>query len=442
MFELLTDKLQGAFRMLARRGTIAEKDLDEALREVRLALLEADVHFQVARQLVQTVREKVLGAQVHRKLSPLQQVVDVVYEELKQLLGGNTAGLQFASRPPTVVMLLGLKGSGKTTTCAKLAYHLRRQGHRPIMVAADPYRAAGAQQLQALGQQIHVPVVVPDGGPREVAQAALAEAGRQGASVALVDTFGCLALEGEEIDALRALKEALSPHELLLVADAMTGQEAVRAAQAFHRSLELTGVVLTKAEGDARGGAALSIKAVTGVPIKWVGTGEKLDALEPFHPDRFASRILGMGDVLTLIEKAKEEFSREEAETLARRARHGDITLEDLLVQFQRVRRMGPLSQLLSLLPGFAAIKDRLPAQAFDERYLKRAEAIILSMTPQERRRPEIINASRKRRIARGSGTTLAEVNKLLEQYWQVRRLLQELSKAQARHILSQWPRI
>jgi len=441
MFEALTERLQRAFQGLARRGTVGEKDLDEVLREVRLALLEADVHVQVVRQFVQAVRERARGQEVHRGLTPAQQVLDIVHQELKSLLGERHVGLALAPRPPTVVMVVGLKGGGKTTTCAKLAFMLRRQGQRPLMVAADPLRVAAAEQLQALGRQLDVPVLVAQGGPEEMARQAWEEAARLGATAVLVDTFGCLALDEEELGALRALRQALSPQEVLLVADAMTGQEAVRAAQAFHQALELTGVVLTKADGDARGGAALSVRAVTGVPIKWVGTGERPEALEPFHPDRFAGRILGMGDVLTLIEKAKEEFSREEAAALAQRARRGDITLEDMLVQFQRLRRMGPLPQLLGLLPGFAALRAQLPAQALDERALKRAEAIILSMTPEERRHPEIIDGSRRRRIARGSGTTPAEVNRLLEQYWQMRRLLQQLSKAQGRQVMARWPK-
>jgi signal recognition particle subunit SRP54 len=439
MFEALTERLHKVFQGLARRGVVGERDLEEALKEVRLALLEADVHVQVVRQFLERVRERAQGAQVHRSLTPVQQVIDIVHQELTSLLGGGHVGLILAPSPPTVVMLVGLKGGGKTTTCAKLALMLRRQGHRPLMVAADPFRMAAAEQLQSLGRQLQVPVLVGQGGPQEVAQALHQEARRLGATVALVDTFGCLALDGQELEGLTALRQALRPQEIILVADAMTGQEAVRAAQTFHEALGLTGVVLTKADGDARGGAALSIRAVTGVPIKWVGTGEKPNALEPFHPDRFASRILGMGDILTLIEKAKEEVSRQEAEALAQRARRGEITLEDLLAQLQKLQRMGPISQLLGLLPGAAS----LPAQALDaalgERYLKRAEAIILSMTPEERRRPEIIDGSRKRRIARGSGTSPAEVNQLLDQYWQMRRLLQHLSKTQGRQPMGRW---
>jgi len=443
MFDALTDKLQAAFRRLGGRGTITEKDLDEALREVRLALLEADVHFQVARQFVQRLRERALGAQVQRSLTPAQQVIDIVHQELQELLGGGHARLELARTPPSPLLLVGLKGAGKTTTAAKLALHLRRQGQRPLLVAADTYRVAAAEQLEALGRQLGLPVLVPGDGlsPQELARRALEGGRREGATVLVVDTFGCLRLDEEELGALRQLRQALSPSEVLLVADAMTGQEALRAAQAFHQALGLTGLVLTKLDGDARGGAALSMRAVTGVPIKFVGTGEKADALEPFYPDRFAGLILGMGDVLTLIEKAKEQVSRQEAEELAHRARRGEITLEDLLLQFQRVKKMGPIQQLLGMVPGFAAIKGQLPAEALDEHYLRRAEAIILSMTPQERRRPEIIDGSRRRRIARGSGTTPAEVNRLLEQYWQLRRLMQAMAKAQGRQVLSRWPK-
>jgi len=439
MFEVLTERLHKVFQGLARRGVVGERDLEEALKEVRLALLEADVHVQVVRQFLERVRERALGVQVHRSLTPVQQVIEIVHQELTSLLGGGHVGLTLAPSPPTVVMLVGLKGGGKTTTCAKLALMLRRQGQRPLMVAADPFRMAAAEQLQALGRQLQVPVLVGQGGPQEVAQALHQEARRLGATVALVDTFGCLALDGAELETLTALRRALHPQEVILVADAMTGQGAVRAAQAFHEALGLTGVVLTKADGDARGGAALSIRAVTGVPIKWVGTGEKPNALETFHPERFASRILGMGDILTLIEKAKEEVSRQEAEALAQRARRGEITLEDLLAQLQRLQRMGPISQLLGLLPGAASLPSQVLDGGLGERYLKRAEAIILSMTPEERRRPEIIDGSRRRRIARGSGTSPAEVNQLLEQYWQMRRLLQHLSKAQGRQSMGRW---
>ena len=318
MFDSLSDKLQGVFRKLGGRGAITEKDLDEALREVRLALLEADVHYKVVKDFVAGVRERALGAEVLKSLSPMQQIIDVVNQQLVEVLGGDAAKFQKSNKPPTVVMLVGLKGSGKTTTAAKLALHLRRNGERPLMVGADPGRVAAAEQLQALGKQLNIPVVAETGGikPEQLAKKGLEEAKKVGSSYAIVDTVGHVDLHGEDIKGLQALHKLLDPTEVMLVADAMTGQEAVNAAEQFNKAVPLTGLILTKLDGDARGGAALSIRAVTGVPIKFVGTGEKADALEQFYPDRFASRILGMGDMLTLIEKAKAEITDEEAESL------------------------------------------------------------------------------------------------------------------------------
>ncbi len=429
MFESLTDKLQGVFRRLGGRGTITEKDLDEALREVRLALLEADVHYKVVREFVQGVRERALGAEITKSLTPLQQVVDIVHQQVIQVLGGGHSRLEKGKSPPTVVMLVGLKGSGKTTTTAKLALHLRRQGESPLMVAADPHRVAAVEQLVALGKQLGVPVVAGDGArPDKVCRDALAEAKRAGASAVLVDTVGYVQLDPQELHELDTLHRLLSPTEVLLVADAMTGQEAVHAAEEFNKVVPLTGLVLTKLDGDARGGAALSIRAVTGIPIKFVGTGEKADALEPFYPDRFASRILGMGDVLTLIEKAKEQISDEEVESLTQRMKKGALTLDDFLQQFQRVKNMGPLSQLIGLVPGLSQIKSRLNLDEVDERFLNRVEAIVYSMTREERRNPDIIDGSRRRRIATGSGTTPADVNRLLKQFRETKRIMQMIS--------------
>ena len=430
MFEALTEKLQNVFRRLGSRGTITEHDLDEALREVRMALLEADVHFRVVRDFVQRVREKALGAQVLSSLTPMQQVIDIVNQELIELLGGGEPHRQLhrSKEPPTVVLLVGLKGSGKTTTAAKLGLQLRRGGDRALLVAADPQRVAAAEQLEALGKQLNLPVYTADGGarPLQICERALKEAKRLGTSTVIVDTMGHLQLDQETLAELTELRRRISPAEVLMVADAMTGQEAVRAAEEFNKAVGLTGLILTKLDGDARGGAALSIRAVTGVPIKFVGVGEKADALEPFHPDRFASRILGMGDMLTLIEKAKETITREEMETLEARVRRGALTLEDFLAQFQRVRKMGSLSQLLGMVPGLSKVASRM--EGLDEVYLNRTEAIVYSMTVQERRHPAIIDGSRRRRIARGSGTTPTDVNRLLKQYHEAKKLMQMMA--------------
>ncbi len=437
MFETLTDKLQGVFRRLGSRGTITERDLDDALREVRLALLEADVNFKVVRQFVQGVKEQALGAKVLSSLTPMQQIIDVVNQQLMEVLGGGQTRLEHAKSAPTVMLLVGLKGSGKTTTAAKLALHLRHQGENPLMVAADAERVAAVEQLVALGKQLNIPVFAQDGNarPREICKASLKEAKSTGASVILVDTVGYVQLDSEHLRELVELKDILNPSEVFLVADAMTGQEAVHAAEEFNRAMGLTGLILTKLDGDARGGAALSVRAVTGVPIKFVGTGEKADALEPFYPDRFASRILGMGDVLTLIEKARAELSDEDVESLSERMKKGSLTLEDFLAQYQRVRRMGSLSQLVGLVPGLSQIKNRLSIEDVDERFLDRVEAIIYSMTPQERRSPDIIDGSRRRRIAKGSGTTPTDVNRLLKQYREAKRIMQQITTGRGANI-------
>ena len=430
MFDALTDKLQGVFRRLGGRGTISEQDLDEALREVRLALLEADVNFKVVRQFVQGVKEQALGGKVLSSLTPMQQIIDIVNGQLIEVLGGGQSRLEHAKSPPTVFMLVGLKGSGKTTTTAKLALHLRRNGESPLMVAADPERVAAVEQLVALGKQLSLPVHAPGAQtrPADACKAGLKAAKEQNASVVIVDTVGQMQLDPERLNELVGLRDLLAPSEVLLVADAMTGQEAVHAAEEFNNAVGLTGLILTKLDGDARGGAALSIRAVTGVPIKFVGTGEKADALEPFHPDRFASRILGMGDLLTLIEKAKAELTDEDVESLSERMKKGTLTLEDFLSQYQRVRRMGPLSQLVGLVPGLSQIKSRLNVEEMDESFFARVEAIIYSMTVEERRRPEIIDGSRRRRIATGSGTTPADVNQVLKQYKEAKRIMQQIT--------------
>ncbi|MDO8614961.1 MAG: signal recognition particle protein [Dehalococcoidia bacterium] len=430
MLDSLSDKLQGVFRRLGGRGTITEKDLEEALREVRLALLEADVHYRVVKDFVQGVRERALGSDVTRSLTPMQQIIDIVNQQLVEVLGGGASRLQKAARPPTVIMLVGLKGSGKTTTAAKLALHLRREGLTPLMVAADPERVAAAEQLQALGKQLNLPVVA-DGGkarPEQICKKGLEEARRTNASSVIVDTVGYVQLDEGELKELKSLHKSLSPTEVLLVADAMTGQEAVHAAEQFNAAVPLTGLILTKLDGDARGGAALSIRAVTGVPIKFMGTGEKADALEEFYPDRFASRILGMGDLLTLIDKAKSQLTDTEAESLTQRMKKGDLTLDDFLEQYQRIKRMGPLSQLVGLLPGLGQIKKQLNVADMDDSFFKHVEAIIYSMTKEERRRPDVIDGSRRRRIAAGSGTQPADINRVLKQYKEAKRIIQMIS--------------
>jgi len=430
MFDSLSDKLQGVFRKLGGRGTVTEKDLDDALREVRLALLEADVHYKVVKEFVAGVRERALGAQILKSLSPMQQIIDVVNQQLVELLGGGAAKLQKSSKPPTVVMLVGLKGSGKTTTVAKLALHLRRGGERPLMVGADPDRVAAGEQLQSLGKQLSIPVVAEIGAikPDQIAKKGLEEAHKLSSSYVLVDTVGHVNLDTGDTAALKSLYKVLNPTEVLLVADAMTGQEAVHAAEQFNQTIPLSGLILTKLDGDARGGAALSIRAVTGIPIKFVGMGEKADALEAFYPDRFASRILGMGDMLTLIEKAKAEITEDEAESLTQRMKKGELTLDDFLGQFQRIKKMGPLGQLIGLVPGLGQIKKQLDVDNMDENFFKHIEAIIYSMTKDERRNPDVIDGSRRRRIALGSGTQPADVNRVLKQFKEAKKIMQMIS--------------
>jgi signal recognition particle subunit SRP54 len=430
MLEALSQKLQSTFHRLGSHGTITEKDLDEAMREVRIALLEADVNFKVVREFIGSVRERAVGAGVLSSLTGPQQVIAVVQEELVHILGDSSTGLKTASHPPSVILLVGLKGSGKTTTAAKLALHLRKGGARPLLVAADPHRVAASEQLQALGRQLSIPVFAGAGdrNPKDLARRALEEAKRLGSSFVLVDTAGYMQVDQEMLAETAELQRHLSATDVLLVVDAMTGQEAVNVAQEFHQALGVSGFIISKMDGDARGGAALSIRAVTGLPIKFIGTGEKTDALEPFHPDRFASRILGMGDVLSLVEKARELVSEEEARSMQRKLRTGSLDLEDFLHQFQRVRDMGPLSQVLEMIPGLGAARRQLAAAQIDESQIKRIEAIIHSMTPQERHSPQIIDGSRRRRIARGSGTSPQDVNQLLNQWRQAKKLIESMS--------------
>jgi signal recognition particle subunit SRP54 len=432
MFESLSDKLQDVFRRLSGKGRLDERDIDEAMKEVRRALLEADVNFKVVRQFEARVKERALGAEVLQSLTPAQQVIKIVHEELVAMLGGAGSRLEHAPQPPTIVMMVGLQGSGKTTTAAKLALHLRRAGQRPLLVAADVRRPAAIDQLVALGKQLDVPVhhESPAVGALAICRNALRRAREINASHLILDTAGRLTIDEEMMREVVAIRDALKPHETLLVADAMTGQDAVRTAEAFHARVGLTGLILTKVDGDARGGAALSIRAVTGVPIKFLGVGEKADALEAFHPDRLASRILGMGDVLTLIERAQATFDQEQALKLQKKMRQATFDLEDFLGQLQQLKKMGPLQQILEMIPGMGRLTKGLPAGALDDRQLKRVEAIIYSMTPEERRHPEILNGSRRRRIARGSGTTPADVNDLLKQFMEMRKMMKQMAAA------------
>lgn len=435
MFGTLAQRLQETFQKLKSRGKLTEADVDAALREVRLALLEADVNFKVVREFLAKVRERAVGQEVLKSLSPAQQVIKIVNEELTRLMGEKAQGLDLSGRPPAVVLMAGLQGSGKTTFTAKLARHLKRQGKRPLMVAGDVYRPAAVKQLQVLGEQIGVPVfeMGVDEKPQAIARAAVAYAHQHGHDVVLMDTAGRLHVDEELMEEIAALREILQPKEILLVVDAMTGQDAVNVAKAFHERLGITGVVLTKLDGDARGGAALSIRAVTGAPIKFVGVGEKLDALEPFHPDRIASRILGMGDVLSLIEKAQAAFDQESSRKMAEKlVSGGEFTLEDFLEQLRQVRRMGPIDQLLGMLPGMS---PALKAGNFevDEKQLNRIEAIINSMTVEERRNPAIIDGSRRRRIAAGSGTKVQDVNRLLKQFEQTRAIMRQFMGGRGR---------
>lgn len=429
MFESLTDKLQAVFRELGRKGKIREADIDEALRQVRLALLEADVHYQVVKTMLARVRQRALGPDVSRALNPAQQVIKIIHEELVAAIG-EPARLTLVGNTPRPVMLVGLQGSGKTTTATKLARMLRQRGERVWLVAADTYRPAASEQLSILGGQIEVPVHTAGGDdPVERSLSGVEAARRGGATVAILDTAGRSQIDKPLMDELLAIRHRVKPVEIILVADAMTGQEAVNIAQGFNQALELTGIILSKMDGDARGGAAISMRAATGVPLKFVGTGEGLEALEVFEADRLASRILGKGDVLSLIEKAEATIDRNSAERQASRLMSGEFDLEDFGDQLQQVRQMGPLGKILELLPGGM----RLPAGSLDgdlaEKQLKRTQAILRSMTPVERRKPDILNGSRKRRIAAGSGTTVQEVNQLLRQFRQMRGLFKQVGK-------------
>ncbi|MGH2769384.1 MAG: signal recognition particle protein [Actinomycetota bacterium] len=429
MFDTLGDRLDGIFRRLRGRGRLTEKDIDEALREIRLALLEADVALAAVKSFLRQVRERALGQDILRSLTPGQQVVKIVHEELIEILGSRNVPLALASKPPTVIMLAGLQGSGKTSTAAKLGLHLRRRGQRPLLVAADLQRPGAIRQLEVLGAEANLSVHSEHGATDAVAVArAGLERGRREADVVIVDTAGRLHIDPEMMDQVARVHSEIQPHEVLFVLDAMTGQDALVSAKAFAQTIPLTGIVLTKLDGDARGGAALSAVTVTGVPVKLAGIGEKLGDLEPFHPDRIASRILGMGDVLTLIEKAEATMSQQEAQTQARKILEARFTLDDFLTQMQRVRKMGGLGDLLKMLPGIPGV-GRLKDIEVDEDDFTRIEAIIRSMTPGERNDPRIISGSRRSRIARGSGTDVRHVNELLKQFDAARKMMKQMSK-------------
>jgi len=429
MFDALTDKLQGVFSGLKGRGKLTDADIDAAMRAIRLSLLEADVSLPVVKQLTTAIAARARGAEVMDSLTPDQQVVKIVSEELTTLMGESNVALPLASKPPTIVLMAGLQGSGKTTCSAKLARYFKSQGRAPMLVACDVHRPAAAEQLAVLGQQLDVPVHREDGRDAvAIARNGVEAARRTGRDLVIVDTAGRLTIDADMMDELVRIKEAVQPTSVVLVVDAMTGQTAVDVAKAFGEAVDFDGVALTKLDGDARGGAALSVRAVSGKPILFIGTGEKLEALEPFHPDRMASRILGMGDVLSLIEKAQTTVDVGDAKKLEEKIRGGSLTLEDFLEQMQQVRRMGPMSQVLGMIPGFRnAAKGR--DLNLDDRQIDRVEAIIKSMTLQERQHPEIINGSRRRRIASGSGTSVQEVNQLLAQFKQMRKMMKQMGR-------------
>jgi len=429
MFDQLTQKLQKVFKNLRGEGRLSAEHIEEALKEIRMALLEADVNFKVVKQFVESVKAKALGQDVLSSLTPGQQVIKVVRDELLEMLGGESAGLNFPPKRPNVFLMVGLQGSGKTTSTGKLARWLNRNGHRAYLLSIDIYRPAAREQLAILGKDLGVPVYpgVAAEEPLKLCRAALREAENSGCDVLLIDTAGRLHIDEALMQELRQVKQAVNPAEILFVADAMTGQDAVKSAQEFHTQLGLTGVILTKMDGDARGGAALSIKTVTGQPVKFVGVGEKADALEPFYPDRLVSRILGMGDVLSLIEKAQDAIDQEQAVELEKKLREDTFTLEDFRDQLRQMRKLGPLEQILGMLPQVGPFKD-LNKVKVDEKELLHIEAIINSMTPRERAHHQIINGSRRKRIARGSGTSVQKVNQLLKQYVQARKMMKQMS--------------
>jgi len=434
MFDSLSTRLQSIFDRLGGHGRLTEDNIQEALREVRVALLEADVNFKVVRGFVDRVREKAIGHDVLKSLTPAQQVVKVVHDELVELLGGSGHRLAWAPHPPTVIMLIGLQGSGKTTTAAKLARMYGKQGQHPILAAADTYRPAAQDQLRTLGGQLSIPVVGGAGQtPLEICRTARDEAAARGLTPLILDTAGRLHIDETMLDELKAIKRDVAPHHVLLVVDAMTGQDAVTVAERFNQAVGIDAVILTKMDGDSRGGAALSVRHVTGRPIAFVGMGEKTDALEPFHPDRLASRILGMGDVLSLVEKAQQVVDQEQAQEMVRKLREDTFSLDDFRQQLHQLRQMGPLDQIMGMLPFGKMLKGAPEEFSAEQADLGRFDAIISSMTPGERRNPEVINGSRRQRIARGSGTSVQDVNRLLKQYAQLKKMMKQFKSMEGK---------
>ncbi len=435
IFESLSDRLQATFKKLRGHGKLTEEDVNEAMREVRMALLEADVNFKVVKNFIKTVKERAVGQNILETLTPAQVVIKIVDEELTNLMGGTQSRINMSPKPPTIIMMVGLQGAGKTTSAGKLGLALKKQGKRPLLVAADIYRPAAIKQLQVVGEQLGLPVFTMEPGTDAVtiAKSSIPYSQSHANDVIIIDTAGRLQIDEKLMQELRDIKSSVKPHEILLVVDAMTGQESVNVAQSFHEDLGLDGVVMTKLDGDARGGAALSIKAVTGVPIKFVGMGEKLEALEPFHPDRMASRILGMGDVLSLVEKAQENFDLEEAKKMEKKLRKDEFTLDDFLSQMQQVKKLGSLESILGMIPGMGGLKKQLEGQDIDldGKEVRQIEAIIKSMTPKERADISIINGSRRKRIAMGSGTRVQDVNKLLKQFGEMRKMMKKMKKMQ-----------
>jgi signal recognition particle subunit SRP54 len=431
MFENLSEKFQGVLKKLRGHGRISEGNVEGALNEVRLALLEADVNYKVVKDFVAAVKEKALGAEVLASLSPDQHFIKIVHDEMTRMMGAQAQELNLARKPPVPVMLVGLQGSGKTTTCGKIGLYLRKRKRTPFLVPADVYRPAAIEQLKVLGRQLEIPVFDsrPDADPVEICREALKYAELNGYDTVLLDTAGRLHIDAPLMEELSRIKAAVDPGDILLVADAMTGQDAVNVAKAFHEKLTLTGVVLTKTDGDARGGAALSIRAVTGAPVKFVGTGEKPDALEPFHPERMASRILGMGDILTFVEKAQDQVDEKQAKELERKLRKNEFTLEDFRDQLLRLKKMGSMEEILGMIPGLGAKAKELQGRTPDETELTRVVAIIDSMTPQERRNARILNGSRRKRIAAGSGTTVQDVNRLMKNFQQAEAMIRRMTK-------------
>ncbi|KRE39817.1 signal recognition particle protein [Paenibacillus sp. Soil522] len=428
-FESLSSRLQNVFSKLRGKGKVSEEDVSEAMREVRLALLEADVNFKVVKDFIAKVKERAIGLDVSKSFTPGMVVIDIVNKELTELMGGTQSKLVKASKPPTVIMMAGLQGAGKTTTTGKLAKLLQKSNNKPLLIACDIYRPAAIKQLQVLGEQINAPVfsLGDQISPVEIARAGLQHAKENGNDYVIIDTAGRLHIDEELMEELKQIHQITKPDEVLLVVDAMTGQDAVNVAQSFHEQLALTGVVLTKLDGDTRGGAALSVKAVTGCPIKFAAMGEKIDSLEPFHPERMASRILGMGDMLSLIEKAQSSIDAEKAKEMERKMRTADFTFDDFLDQMEQVRNLGPLDQIMDMLPGMNKMKGMKDIKV-DEKQIGRVEAIVRSMTKDEKQKPELLNHSRRKRVAAGSGTTVVEVNRLIKQFDDMKKMMKQFS--------------